>query len=62
MQLIQSIPEKWKNIIKNNRIPENLLFLNHHFIKCNVLFGVEKSNSVKLCLIQLTFDFSDQIS
>ena len=62
MQLIQSIPKKWKNIIKNNRISENLLILNHHFIKCNVLFGVEKLNSKKLCLIQLTFDFSDQIS
>ena len=26
MQLIHSIPQKWKNAIKNNRISENLLF------------------------------------
>ena len=62
MQLIYSIPQKWKNIIKNNRISENLLVLNHHLIKCNVLFGLEKLNSKKLCLIQLTYDFSDPIS
>ena len=27
MQLIHSIPQKSKNIIKNNRIPENVLFI-----------------------------------
>ena len=39
IQLIHSIPQKWKNIIKNNRISANLFcrysivifFLNHHF-------------------------------
>ena len=29
MQLIHSIPRKWRNTIKNNRISEKLLFLNH---------------------------------
>ena len=28
MQLIHSIPQKWKNTINNNGISENLLFLN----------------------------------
>ena len=62
MQLIHSIPEKWKNIIKNNRISKNLLTLNHHLLKCNVLFSLEKLNSKKLCLIQLTFDFSHKFT
>ena len=37
IQLIHSIPQKWKNTNKNNRLSENLLFLNHHLIKCNIL-------------------------
>ena len=40
-----SIPEKWKNTIKNNRISENFLFLNHHFIKCNTLLKVKNQTS-----------------
>ena len=57
MQLIHSIPQKWKNTINNNRISENLLFLNHHLIKCNILLSLEKLNSKELYLIQLTRDF-----
>ena len=57
MQLIHSIPQKWKNTINNNRISENLLFLNHHLIKCNILLSLEKLNSKELYLIQLTCDF-----
>ena len=57
MQLIHSIPQKWKNTIKNNRISENLFFLNHHLIKCNILLSLEKLNSKELYLIQLTRDF-----
>ena len=48
LQLIHSIPQKWKNTINNNRISENLLFLNHHVIKCNILFSLEKLNSKEL--------------
>ena len=57
MQLIHSIPQKWKNTINNNRISENLLFLNHHLIKCNILLSLEKLNSKELYWIQLTRDF-----
>ena len=57
IQLIHSIPQKWKNTINNNRISENLLFLNHHLIKCNILLSLEKLNSKELCWIQLTRDF-----
>ena len=57
MQHIHSIPQKWKNTIKNNRISENLLFLNHHLTKCNILLSLEKLNSKELPLIQLTRDF-----
>ena len=60
MQLIHSIPQKWKNIFNNNRIPENLLFLNHHLIKCNILLSLKKLKSKKLCLIQLTRYFCNR--
>ena len=33
MQLINSIPLNWKNIIKNNCSSSNLLLLNHHLVK-----------------------------
>ena len=33
MQLLHSIPQKWKNTIKNKRISENLLFLEPPFDK-----------------------------
>ena len=48
---------KWKNTIKNNRISENLLFLSHHLIKCNILLSLKKLNSKELYLNQLTLDF-----
>ena len=48
---------KWKNTIKNNRISENLLFLSHHLIKCNILLSLKKLNSNELYLNQLTLDF-----
>ena len=54
MQLIHSIPQKWKNVINNNRISENLLLLNHQLIKCNILLNLGKLNSKELYLIQLT--------
>ena len=57
MQRIHPIPQKWKDTIINNRISENLRFLNHHLIKCNILLSLEKLNSKELCWIQLTRDF-----
>ena len=57
MQLIHSIPQKWKDTINNNRISENLLFWNHHLIKCNILLSLEKLNSKELYLIQLIRHF-----
>ena len=57
MHPIHSIPQKWKNTIKSNRISENLLFLNDHLIKCNISLSLEKSYSKELCLIQLSRDF-----
>ena len=56
MQLIHSIPQKWKNTIKNNRITENLLLLSHHLIKFYILLSLEKLNSKELYLIQITRD------
>ena len=60
MQLIYSIPQKWKNAIKNNTISQNLLFLNHHLMKCNILLSLEKLNSKELYLIQVTREFRKQ--
>ena len=57
MQLIHLIPQKWKNNMSNNRIFENILFLNHHLIKCNILLSLEILNSKELYWIQLTHDF-----
>ena len=54
---IHSILQKWENSTKNDRISENLLFLNHHLVKCNTLLSLEKLNSKELYLIQLTSDF-----
>ena len=56
MQLIHSIPQKWKNI-KINNISENLLFLNHQLIKRNILLSLDKLNSKELYLIQIIRDF-----
>ena len=61
MNFIHLIPQKWKNIIKNNRISKNLLLLNHHLVKSNILLSLEK-NSKELYLIQLTFDFCKSTS
>ena len=57
MDATHSIPQKWKNTIKNNRISENFPSLNHHLIKCNILISLEKLSSKELYLIQLTRDF-----
>ena len=57
VQLIHSIPEKWKNTIKNNRISVNLPFLKYHLIKSNILLSLENVNSKELYLIQLICDF-----
>ena len=43
--------------MSNNRIFENILFLNHHLIKCNILLSLEILNSKELYWIQLTHDF-----
>ena len=45
---------KMEKYHRNNRISENILFLNHHLIKCNILLSLEKLNSKELYLIQLT--------
>ena len=53
MRLIHLIPQKWKNI-KNNGISENLLFLKHHLIKCNILLTLKKLNSKMISVNQPT--------
>ena len=42
MQLINSIPLNWRNIIKNNYSSTNLLLLNHHLVKKNNLISLDK--------------------
>ena len=49
MQLINSIPLDWRNIIKNNCISTNLLLLNHHLVKKNNLISLDKLHCQELC-------------
>ena len=49
MQLINSIPLDWRNIIKNNCISTNLLLLNHHLVKKNNLISLDKLHFQELC-------------
>ena len=48
MQLINSIPLNWRNIIKNNCSSTNLLLLNHHLVKKNNLISLDKLHCQEL--------------
>ena len=56
MPRIHSIHQKWKSIINNNTISENLPLFNHRLIKY-ILHSLEKLNSKEIYFIQMTRDF-----
>ena len=53
MQLLNAIPSNWKNNLKHsNTCSQNLILLDHHLVKSNSLFNVEKLESRGLyCII-----------
>ena len=43
MQLANSIPSNWKNNLKHsNTYSKKLILLDHHLVKSNSLFNIEK--------------------
>ena len=49
MQLVNVIPSNWKNNLKHSdTYSQNLIFLDHHLVKSNSLFSIEKLESRKL--------------
>ena len=52
-QLVNAIPSNWKNSLKHSdTYSQNLIVLNHHLVKFNSLFSIEKLKSRELyCII-----------
>ena len=48
MQLINSIPLNWRNIIKNKFSSKNLLPFNHNLVKKNNLINLDKLHCQEL--------------
>ena len=53
MQLVNAIPSNWKNNLKHSdTYSQNLILLDHHLVKSNSLFSIEKLESRELyCII-----------
>ena len=53
MQLVNSIPSNWENNLKHSEAySQSLIFLDHHLVKSNSLFNIEKLESRELyCII-----------
>ena len=53
MQLVNAIPSNWKNNLKpSDTYSQNLILLDHHLVKSNSLFSIEKLESIELyCII-----------
>ena len=56
MQLVNVIPINWINNLKHSdTYLQNLILLDHHLVKSNSLFGIEKLDSRELyCIINST--------
>ena len=53
-QIIHALPQHWKEIIKQFAGNLNNLYIqDHHLIKCNTIYNLEKLNSKELYLMQL---------
>ena len=53
MQLVNAIPSNWKNNLKHSdTYSQNLILLDHHLVKSNSLFSIEKLESREFyCII-----------
>ena len=54
MQLINSIPSNWKNIIKQNNDIDTFKATQHHFIRNSRVLTVQKATSKELQWILIT--------
>ena len=53
-QIIHALPQHWKGTIKQfARNLHNLYIQDHHLIKCNTIYNLEKHNSKELYHMQL---------
>ena len=49
MQLVNTIPSKWKNNFRlSDTNSQNLILLDHHLVKSTSLFSIEKLESREL--------------
>ena len=58
MQLVNALPSNWKNNLKHSdTCSQNLILLDHHLVKSNFLFSIEKLESRELyCTSQIYFE------
>ena len=55
MKLVNAIPSNWKNNLKkhSDTYSQNLILLDHHLVKSNSLFNIEKLELRELyCIIE----------
>ena len=59
IQLIKAIPKSWKEELRrSNRIPDALPVYDHHLIKKNQIYSLDKCNSKELYCLQISLNNS----
>ena len=59
IQLINTIPKSWKEKLRrSNRISDALSVYDHHFIKGNQIYSLNKCNSKELYCLQISLNIS----
>ena len=54
IQLVPAIPNHWKRKLTENKInSQNISYVNHHLIKSNQIYSLEKLTAKELYLISL---------
>ena len=57
-QIIHALPQHWKETIKQFcRKFKKPLYSNHHLVKCNTIYNLEKLNSRELDHMQLLLKY-----
>ena len=57
IQLVHAIPNHWKKKITENKInSQNISYLNHHLIKSNQIYSLEKLTAKELYLTSLQYE------
>ena len=61
-QIIHALPQHWKETIKQFAGNLNNLYIqDHHLIKCNTIYNLEKLNSKELYHMQLCLKYDKPI-